>query len=244
MPRTPQEPFTLVELLVVIAIIAILAALLLPGLRRARFSAQTAACIGNHRQIGYALAIYAGDYDDAYPARFPAASTDFPISWSDMDADPAWDLHEEAEQYFSAPTGMMCPLYPDDPLNDWPREEVTTYYVATSTAVYAGCYPHTASFSNVDESADEIPVRAADTDPADVLSSDSITDFTGIGWGWRFYHTLDGAHHNAEGAGLSPLGSVSPDIVTGFGDASVRTVHKVRTLGTTPWGAVLWPDPE
>src|SRR5438876_1307668 len=58
--------FTLVELLVVIAIIAILAALLLPGLRRAKESALSAACRNNLRQIGIALNLYTGEFG-AYP---------------------------------------------------------------------------------------------------------------------------------------------------------------------------------
>jgi len=67
MRRSKHRAFTLVELLIVIAIIALLVAILLPALSKARVAAIRAACGSNLRQNGLLMMMYANDYNGWFP---------------------------------------------------------------------------------------------------------------------------------------------------------------------------------
>jgi len=65
-----RDGFTLVELLVVISIIAVLAALLMPALERAREAAQEKSCMARMRQLGLAVVLYCNDNNDILPNNY------------------------------------------------------------------------------------------------------------------------------------------------------------------------------
>jgi prepilin-type N-terminal cleavage/methylation domain-containing protein len=169
---TGKGAFTLIELLVVIAIIAILAALLLPALSRAKEKSKRVACLSNLKQVAVATLGYAGDNGDKV---VPAGDALLPLQFNESDMSiAAWQQLGLALTQTNSRSVWGCPNRPEFPAFDPNyRQFLIGYQYYGGIATWKNTLGSFVSAS---------PIKTALSKPSWMLAADVVAKPDGVSW--------------------------------------------------------------
>lgn len=177
--RTPRRGFTLIELLIVIAIIAILAALLLPTLERARARARRVQCASQLKQIGLAFHSFSHDHNSQLPMKVSTnsgGSKEFADAASRLSGDFyfAYRHFQPLATHLLSPTLLKCPV-------DRRRTAATNF-----TDLHNG---NVSYFINAEaEPGDSQSILAGDANLARIASRIQIAERGTLAWNAEMHH--------------------------------------------------------
>ncbi len=235
--------FTLIELLVVIAIIAILAAMLLPALAKAKEKAKQANCISNLKQIGVALTLYVDDNSGYYPivsfTDVNGNSVDWPKELTSYLPQKGGAVTSPANQVFICPSTVYSKIAYNDLTRTYAASGTLLGLAATGTGLTSQLARKASPMPNPTDTV--LVVEAKQEYP--LANPPSAYSFSNVPW------------KNSSNAGASPdLAQQTPGLRTYldfrhrngvamdvlYGDTGARTITYGSASNT--WTQTLWEN--
>ena len=240
-----RNGFTLVELLVVIGIIAILIAILMPALAKARYQAQEVVCLSNIRQQILVQLMYAGENRGAFPEHNDFTPSYVRSTENRPGQRNVWYVYKD--NYLKDARVLYCPLIawrgvlfesPSDAVagyGGWDTNEPQIFipydWFANCTPTYGGVPASNWTYPNFDP---PWPRKSSDLRANVIMVSHEITETQGgPGPGWNWAHNGYGRTNNGFNSRSNPVGY-------GDGHAQIHQPHEVVVRARYNIGGAVW----